>query len=166
MFTKASKPYNYPFLESIFAPTGSTGLQYDLYPMSIELNSRFFLNLVHGENVVLEASINLFDLTYLKALRDGTIVVTDTYVLEDDTVVSGLDLVRQIDDLIKSLNSAYERHIGVFEEITGSTPTFIPLHAEEAPKPKVVEPERPPGVDVHEIYERLSKRSGKISPDA
>lgn len=165
MFTKASKPYLYPFILDIFPPTAGTGLQYDVYPMSVELNSRFFMNMIHGENVVLEASINLHDLTYIKALKDGTILTTESYSLSDGSVVTGSDLINQVADLLTTLTGNFTAKIQLLESFNSPDATFLTEHVEEPPPPKVEDVSKALSVDVNEIYERLSKRSGRIQPN-
>ncbi len=155
MYTKDSKPYLYPFLSRIVAPVGSTGLQYDVYPMTVELNQRFFMNLVHGDNVVAENSISLGDLPFIKALVEGTIDAALVYELADGTAKSGAEIISALDSTFAEIRAAFENTIDIFETMTENKPARLKIATEKTPEQAL-------GVDIHAIAERLSSRSGRI----
>lgn len=159
MFTKDSKPYLYPFLNRIVVETGSTGLQYDAYPMSIDGQSRFFVNLVHGSNVVLEASVRMADLLFIKALVDGTINAAETYTLSDGSLLVGSEVISRIDAMLTEMRTSFERTIEIFTVMGGLEPYQLDANTVPAPQNEL-------GVDVQAIFNRLSNRNGKILPDA
>ena len=158
MFTKNSKPYIYPILNRIVVGTGATGLQYDVYPMSIEGQSRFFINLVHGEDVVLEASVRTVDLPFIKALVDGTIDAAASYTLSDGTIQQGSDVISRIDAMLIEMKESYQHMVDVFTIM--HSPTLYSLDSTAPPAP-----ETDLGVDVNAIFNRLTKKNGKILPD-
>lgn len=155
MFTPASEAYLYPFLDDVFPAITGFDLQYDIFPMSIEGQSRFFMNLVHGDNVVLEMSIRIQDLVYVKAYKDGTILPQTDYVRSDGVKTRGIDLIQQLEDMLTQMETEYNRIIDVFDDISSPRPTFAPQFVEKPAEPEL-------GIDINAIADRLASRSGRI----